>query len=119
MSPQKIEAAMQVSKSAESEQINRRVLTLAPDHAYALSGLGSALARQGRIDEALPCFERAITLKPGWVEPHWDLAVALIDAGRFDEADAAIVRADEQLPRSRERFETLRAKVERRRQRQA
>ncbi len=96
----------------ESEEINRRALEIDPSHVYALSGLGSCLARLGRIDEARTSFEKAIALKPAWAEPYWDLAVALKNHGMAENAIAILVRGMDAIPEARHRFSKLMKKLE-------
>jgi tetratricopeptide (TPR) repeat protein len=58
---------------------------LAPDHADALVNLGSALVRAQRASDAIPRFEAALRIAPG-ADVHYDLGIALLDAGRTDAA---------------------------------
>jgi tetratricopeptide (TPR) repeat protein len=51
-----------------------------------LTTLGTALLQQGRGDEALKVFEKAIELKPDNAELWRNLGVALTELGRNDEA---------------------------------
>ena len=48
---------------------------------------------QGRYDEAIAAFSRAIALKPDYAKAHNNLGIALKDQGRPDEAIAAYNRA--------------------------
>lgn len=89
---------------AEAEEYCRRALELSPDHAYAHKGLGLCLARQGHVDQGQASLQRAISLKPGWFDPYWDLAVVLRDAGRLQEALAVLARAQVAVPRHRARL---------------
>ena len=52
-----------------------------------------ALRDQGRLDEAIAAYHRAIELKPDHAEAHSNLGIALEDQGRLDEAIAAYHRA--------------------------
>jgi tetratricopeptide (TPR) repeat protein len=90
-----------------AEDYCRRALEIRPDHAYALSGLGSSLSRQGRIDEAIESFERAIAVKPDWFEPWFDMAVALDRSGRREQALEVLERARERFPRKSSRIDGL------------
>ena len=54
---------------------------------------GNALKDQGRLDEAIAAYNRAIALKPDYAEAHNNLGIALKDQGRLDEAIAAYHRA--------------------------
>lgn len=94
-----------------AEGFCRRALEIRPDHAYALSGLGSCLSRQGRVDEALTCFERAIEIKTTWFEPWFDMAVALDRAGRRDQALELLARARERFPDKSKRIDRLAARI--------
>lgn len=96
---------------ARAEAFCRRALALRPDHAYALSGLGSCLSKQGLADEALECFERAIEVKSGWFEPWYDMAVALGRAGRREQALELLDRARERFPDRAQRIDRLAAKL--------
>ena len=58
------------------------------------------LRRQGRLDEAVACYHKAVALKPDFAEAHNSLGNALKDQGQFDEAQRAYERAVELGPRS-------------------
>ena len=47
-----------------AEELFRRAVTLAPDSYEAYNGLGIALGRQGRNDEAEAAFRRAFEIDP-------------------------------------------------------
>jgi Flp pilus assembly protein TadD len=51
-----------------------------------LTTLGTALAKSGRIDEAIKVFDKAVGLKPGDATLWWRMGDALIEAGRSPEA---------------------------------
>jgi tetratricopeptide (TPR) repeat protein len=91
----------------KAEGYCRRALEIRPDHAYALSGLGSCLSRQGRLDEALASFERAIEARPDWFEPRFDMAVALDRGGRCEQALEVLERARERFPEESFRIDGL------------
>jgi len=61
--------------------------------AEAHSNLGNALKEQGRYDEAIAAYRRAIELKPDYAEAHNNLGNALKEQGRLDLAVAAYRRA--------------------------
>jgi tetratricopeptide (TPR) repeat protein len=58
----------------------------APGNARAHYNLGFALARAGRLPEAVPEYEAALRLKPAYAEAHNNLGNALAHAGREAEA---------------------------------
>ena len=61
--------------------------------AEAHNNLGGILQRQGRLDDAIARFRRAIALKPTLAEAHNNLGGALKDLGQLDEAAAQFERA--------------------------
>ena len=59
---------------------------------------GNALTDQGKLDEAVACYRRALEMKPDYAEAHNNLGNALRDQGRLDEAVACCRRALELKP---------------------
>jgi protein O-GlcNAc transferase len=55
--------------------------------------LGNALMGQGKLDEAIAAYRRAIRIKPDYAAAHTTLGIALAGQGRLDEAIAAYRRA--------------------------
>jgi tetratricopeptide (TPR) repeat protein len=49
---------------------------LLPDSADAQNDLGVTLASMGHVQDALPHFERAVALKPDFIEAQRNLALA-------------------------------------------
>ena len=82
--------AQREGRNKQAEKIYRQVIDQLPrdfpdQHVYHMN-LGVAVARQGRSDEALSCFHRAIELRPDYAEAHANLAFALKSNGQFAEA---------------------------------
>jgi tetratricopeptide (TPR) repeat protein len=67
-------------------------------HSGAYSMLGMALGMQGRFDEALPYFDRALEMNPLSDEGHANLAVTLAMRGDNEEAATHFARAVEINP---------------------
>ncbi|MGT2437195.1 tetratricopeptide repeat protein [Bradyrhizobium betae] len=63
-----------------------RLLSIQPFHLNALAAKGGLLYKTGRLTEALSCFEIATGLAPDDALIRNNLAVALADSGRKDEA---------------------------------
>ncbi len=59
---------------------------------------GLALAAQGRLDEALAEFQKALQIKPDYAEAYLNLGNALVRRGRVDEAIALFRKALEIKP---------------------
>src|SRR5215475_2213055 len=55
--------------------------------------LGNALMGQGKLDEAIAAYRRAIGIKPDYAVAYTTLGIALAGQGKFDEAIAAYRRA--------------------------
>jgi tetratricopeptide (TPR) repeat protein len=55
--------------------------------------LGNALSHQGRLDEAITEYRRAIRLNPANASAHRSLGTALHDQGKADEAVAELREA--------------------------
>lgn len=62
---------------AEAETAFRKALQIDPNFAEAQANLGSILANQNKISEAIPYFEAAIRLKPDLAVFHYQLGLAL------------------------------------------
>src|SRR5436189_793975 len=78
---------------AAAEQASRQVLEAAPDSAVARSKLGVALAQQGRLDEAIAEFSKALQLHPTYASAYSNLGNAYRAKGMLPEALAAYERA--------------------------
>jgi len=74
-------------------------VNLAPGSAWTLYWYATALKYDGRPEESIPLFEKAIRLNPlGPGAFYQGLAVALRDTGRLDEAAALYMKALERAP---------------------
>ncbi len=62
------------------------VLAKRPHNARAMNNLGSALAREGRSDEAMPLFARALEIDPNYPEAHNNLGGVYYNQSRMAEA---------------------------------
>src|ERR1700738_1064938 len=78
-------AAHQLRRPDAASLVGRAV-TLDPDFAEAHNDRGVILAANGLFVDALPCFEKAVALKPGYHEARNNLARGWRALGRLDEA---------------------------------
>ncbi len=77
--------------------LTARALELKPD-AEAHNNLGNALTDQGKLDEAVAAYRKALELKPDYAEAHNNLGLALMNQGKLDEAVTAYRKALELEP---------------------
>ena len=49
------------------------------------NNLGAALHEQGRLQEALTCYEESIRLNPDYSEAHWNRALGWLVTGNFEQ----------------------------------
>jgi tetratricopeptide (TPR) repeat protein/ADP-heptose:LPS heptosyltransferase len=82
----------------QAEAMYRRILTLAPRFPAALHGLSRVARRLGKTELAIRSIKRALATAECVPERRCDLAAALADAGRYDEAAESYLRAIELNP---------------------
>ncbi|MHC4445661.1 MAG: tetratricopeptide repeat protein, partial [Planctomycetota bacterium] len=70
----------------DTESLFSYMLRLEPEAASLHDTLGNELARQGRYDEAIVHFRRAVELIPIYVEAYNNMGIALAKQGKYDEA---------------------------------
>ncbi len=88
----------QASVWRDDETLNRHIIALNPQAAYAHYNLGSFLHEQGRYEEAETHLRRAIALDPGTKPRYSYLGETLYGQGRYAEAVDAYRVAIEQRP---------------------
>jgi tetratricopeptide (TPR) repeat protein len=71
---------------------------LNPEYAEAHTELGTSLKAQGKYEEAIASYRRAVELKPAYAEAHSNLGVALQKQGKLDEAVDCYRKAAELKP---------------------
>ncbi|MBI4938222.1 MAG: tetratricopeptide repeat protein, partial [Nitrosomonadales bacterium] len=67
----------------------REALALKPDYAEAHVNLGNVLQAQGKLDEAVESYRRALQSNPALADAHVNLGNALSEQGRLAEAVAS------------------------------
>jgi predicted TPR repeat methyltransferase len=70
----------------EAQELYRRVLELAPNHADALHFAGVLAHQQGRSDEAVALIEKSLALVPDRADCYSNLGIVFQSAGRLDRA---------------------------------
>jgi tetratricopeptide (TPR) repeat protein len=75
-----------------------RIVADHPDgYADAWGRLGLIHHGEGRVEEAVACYEKAIQVNPDYTEAALNLVVALNDLGRFEDAEQLFRDAAERL----------------------
>ena len=78
--------ALQQNDNPAAEKAFRQALVLAPKSIEVINDLAISLARQGKNDEAIALYERALRLKPGDPITGRNLGVAYFRAHRYKDA---------------------------------
>jgi tetratricopeptide (TPR) repeat protein len=76
----------QIGYWKDSEALFRHALKVTENNAFAHNGLGVALDKKGRIDEAIRQLQEALRLNPDNADVHYNLGVAFFQRGRTAEA---------------------------------
>lgn len=58
-----------------------------PNVSFAQNDLGGILLREGRVEEAIPHFKKAVALEPGFSQAQNNLGLALVQSGNLGEAE--------------------------------
>jgi tetratricopeptide (TPR) repeat protein len=68
-------------------------LQIRPDHAEAHNNLGNALEGQGKLDEAMASYQRAVDINPDFAQAQYNLGNAFQGVGKLAEAVTCYQRA--------------------------
>lgn len=85
----------------------RHIIDVNPDVAFAQNDLGGILLREGRVEEAVAHFNKAVVLQPAFSSAHNNLGLALVQQGRLDEAEVHFRKAVEFNPEYFKAYESL------------
>jgi tetratricopeptide (TPR) repeat protein len=69
-----------------SETLFRHAVAVVPDNYLAYDNLGKALQDQGRKDEAISCWNKAVLLAPQYAQAQYNLGTVLLEQGKEEEA---------------------------------
>lgn len=86
-------ALMKEQRYGEAEARARKLLAQFPKFAFAANILGGAVALQGRGQEAITHFAKAIELDPAYAEAHDNLGRVLMERKQLDAAIPHLVKA--------------------------
>ena len=91
----------------DKETLWRTTLATNPDCWMAQNNLGYLLRNQGRIEEAMEHYHKAIQINPNFSEAQFNLGLALAAQSRFDEAIESFRKAIQINPNSFEALNNL------------
>ena len=91
-------AQKEQGRYADAEASYRQALAVRPDYGVARHNLGALLGQLKRADESLAELERAAALGVSGRELHFNRGRALLELGRFADADAALSSAVRAAP---------------------
>jgi tetratricopeptide (TPR) repeat protein len=86
-------ARTQVSYWRNSELLWNHTLACTPPNYIAEGNLAAALREQGRVDEAILHFQKAVQINPADAEAHYNLGATLHQKGSIDEVIAQFEQA--------------------------
>ncbi len=70
---------------AEAETCYTNAIHLNSDYLDAINNLGSVVQSLGRLEDAEICFRRGLTIEPESADVHWNLSLALLQKGEYEE----------------------------------
>ena len=73
----------------KAEQASKELLKPYPQALVAINVLGAALRGQGKLQEAVQAYDKAIQLNPDFAEAHSNLGNTLQELGRSKDAEAS------------------------------
>ena len=69
------------------------MLAIKPDYADAYNNMGNALKEQGKLEEAIEAYNKALAIKPDYAEAYNNMGIALQEQGKLEEAIEAYNKA--------------------------
>jgi Flp pilus assembly protein TadD len=79
----------------DNQAFARHTVEVNPNVAFAQNDLGGILLREGRAEEAIPHFEKAVALEPDFSQAQNNLGLALVQRGNLEEAELHFRKAVE------------------------
>ena len=83
---------------AETEQACRELLQIYPYSFIVLNLFGSSLSGQGKFEEAIRSYDKAIQIKPDFAEAYYNRGIALQELGKLQEAIGSYDKATQIKP---------------------
>jgi tetratricopeptide (TPR) repeat protein len=91
----------------DSETLFRHAVAAIPDNYLGYDSLGKAFQDQGRKDEAISCWNKAVQLAPEYAEAQYNLGTMLLEQGKEEQAIPHLRAAVEAAPRNASAHQNL------------
>ncbi len=79
------EALRELDRCEDAIASYKRALQLKPAYPEALNNMGGEYGRLARLPEAIACLRQCVSLAPNDADGHWNLSVALLLSGQWEE----------------------------------
>jgi Flp pilus assembly protein TadD len=98
---------MQVRQWRNSTSLFQHTVDVTTKNYYPQYILGKALARQGKLDEAISNYSKALQMAPSYAEVYFSLGLALAEQGKLQEAISNYAKATHIKPNYAEAHNSL------------
>jgi len=88
-----VATSVQLSYWKNTRTLFEHTAKVTPENYMAITMLGSLLAQEGKLDEAMEHYRTALRYKPNFPEAHFYIGNALDEQGKLDEAVAEYQKA--------------------------
>jgi protein O-mannosyl-transferase len=100
-------ARIQTTYWHDGESLWRHTLACTSDNSIAHDNLGVIFVKQGKMDEAIAQFQKALVITPGNADAHDNLGVVYAKQGRMEEAIAQFQKALVIIPDNADAYDNL------------
>jgi Tfp pilus assembly protein PilF len=90
--------ARQLQYWRDGETLFRHALAVTQANPVAQNNFGTALLQEGRMDEAIAHFQKAVEISPNYADAHINLGVVLTQKGQVNEAITHYQKALQERP---------------------
>ena len=93
IAPLSVQAYRQTGYWRDTDKLFSHAIAATPNNDIANEYLGSCLVQEGRIDEAIACYDEALRISPNEATFHSNLGLAYMQQGDFREACEQLLEA--------------------------
>ena len=88
-------ACYESKQYVQASDLAKTIITRHPEHHFTWKVLGSALSKEGKVDEALAATKKAVQIAPDDADSHFNLGNLLFKLSQFKAAEVSQLRAIE------------------------